>query len=335
MDKIIEILAGKWHTDCLVYNIPVSPSDVKDIVEELVSMKKEEEKEMTYQEKIKDLLQWMYETVCDFAGSSTYDIPYEWVKDGYKIDLTKKDIQDDIKEMWSSEYLDLFQAMDFDDLHQKVYVMTWTSNRKKKYTLKEWEAFCKEALIMPPFEDDEQIEEWFQTHKIHITTNNAVMELEYDADAVNEIEFSLREIYNAIHGDGTAITGNTVGSEYRDATWKDILRFYVLNQCYNTSNPLADWVHECIYHFSKEEFNKTMKAIDEQTSINDELEVNFFKLDTKDLWKIFDRDERKQAFKEILCSDIDIEELIDEDGKHGDRVVIWDYSIKPGGDMVG
>ena len=43
MDEIIEILANKWYIDCLVYNIPVSPSDVKDIVEELVSMKNEEE----------------------------------------------------------------------------------------------------------------------------------------------------------------------------------------------------------------------------------------------------------------------------------------------------
>ena len=43
MDKIIEILTSKWYTDCLVYNIPVSPSDVKDIVEELVLMKKEED----------------------------------------------------------------------------------------------------------------------------------------------------------------------------------------------------------------------------------------------------------------------------------------------------
>ena len=43
MDKIIEILAEKWYIDCLVYNIPVSPSDVKDIVEELISMKNKEE----------------------------------------------------------------------------------------------------------------------------------------------------------------------------------------------------------------------------------------------------------------------------------------------------
>ena len=43
MENIIKILAEKWYIDCLVYNIPVSPSDVKDIVEELISMKKEEE----------------------------------------------------------------------------------------------------------------------------------------------------------------------------------------------------------------------------------------------------------------------------------------------------
>lgn len=43
MDKIIEILANKWYLDCLVYNIPVSPSDVKDIIEELFELKKERE----------------------------------------------------------------------------------------------------------------------------------------------------------------------------------------------------------------------------------------------------------------------------------------------------
>ena len=251
MDKIIEVLTSKWHTDCLVYDIPVSPSDVKDIVEELVLMKKEEVNEM------------------------------------------------------------------------------------KKYTLKEWEAFCNDALIVPPFEDDEQIDEWFNTHKIHIIANGCEMELNYDADAVNEIEFSLREIYNAIHGDGTATTGNTVGSEYRNATWKDILRFYVLNMCYNTSNPLKYWVKECIRSFSRDDFRNVMKEINDQTSINDELQINFSKLDTQDLWKVFDQEERKQAFREILCSDIRIEELYDREGRCADKVVITDYSIHPAGDLVG
>lgn len=41
MDKLIDILVNKWYTDCLVYNIPVSPSDIRDIVEELMEMIKE------------------------------------------------------------------------------------------------------------------------------------------------------------------------------------------------------------------------------------------------------------------------------------------------------
>ena len=45
MEGIINVLTHKWHTDCLVYNIPVSPSDVRDIVEKLVLIK-EEVKEM-------------------------------------------------------------------------------------------------------------------------------------------------------------------------------------------------------------------------------------------------------------------------------------------------
>lgn len=39
----IDILTEKWYTDCLKRNIPVSPSDIKDIVEELIEMKNEKE----------------------------------------------------------------------------------------------------------------------------------------------------------------------------------------------------------------------------------------------------------------------------------------------------
>lgn len=42
-NKKTEILIEKWYEDCLFYNIPVSPSDVKDIVEELIKLKKEKE----------------------------------------------------------------------------------------------------------------------------------------------------------------------------------------------------------------------------------------------------------------------------------------------------
>jgi hypothetical protein len=43
MDKMIDALANKWYFDCLVYNIPVSPYDIRDIVEDLLNTKKEKE----------------------------------------------------------------------------------------------------------------------------------------------------------------------------------------------------------------------------------------------------------------------------------------------------
>lgn len=204
----------------------------------------------------------------------------------------------------------------------------------KKYTLKNYKEFCNDALIMPPFEDDEQLDEWFENHKVHIIANDCDMELEYDADTINEIEFSLKEIHTAILGDGTATTGNTISSEYRDATWKDILRFAALYYHYEGLS-MKDAIRKCIYRFSKLAFKEIMMEIDKQTFTNDEFKVNLCKLDSKDLWKIFDEEERKQAFKEILCTDIIIEELYDKDGRCADKVVITDCSINTAGDLVG
>lgn len=44
MENIINTLKEKWYNDCLTYNIPTSPSDIKDIVEELINLKTEKEK---------------------------------------------------------------------------------------------------------------------------------------------------------------------------------------------------------------------------------------------------------------------------------------------------
>ena len=291
---------------------------------------------MTYQEAIKKAVQGLYETTKERATSRHYTFGYGWVCSHLGINLSNKEVRDDVWEMsYSNEFCDLIQTVDFDDDLQEVTVMLWKSNNKKKYTLKEWKEFCDKALICPPFEDEESWQKWIDEHKIHITANDCVMELDYDADAINEIEFSLREIYNAIYGDGTATTGNTIGSEYRNATWKDILRFAVLDGFYEDSHSVEAEIHKCIERFSKDKFTAIMQKIDEQTSINDELKVNFFKLETKDLWKIFDYNERKDAFKEILCSEVEISELVDENGKHDDKTVIMDYSIVPSGDLVG
>ena len=51
--------------------------------------------------------------------------------------------------------------------------------------------------------------------------------------------------------------------------------------------------------------------------------------------KLFDQEERRQAFKEIICSNVEISELVDEQGKSTNNVVILDCSFKPQGDVVG
>lgn len=296
---------------------------------------------MNYEQQLKAILGFLYnETKC-YATSSTYCVPYEKVKNGYGMWIGAKTVQDDIWEVWqNSVYVDKISMLDFDDEKGWVVVMMWKTNKKKmqKYTLDNYEEFVKNALLPPPIEEfeDGTIDEddWYKEHNIHIITGGHDIELWYGADNVNEIEYALREMYEA-ENDGPPTTGNTVGSEYRDATWKDILRFAVLDGWYEDSHSMEAEIDKCIHRFTRERFNEIMKKIDGQTSMNDELQVNFFKLETKDLWKIFDKEERRKAFKEILCSKVEISELIDEDGKRDDKTVIMDYSIIPSGDLVG
>jgi hypothetical protein len=115
-----------------------------------------------------------------------------------------------------------------DDCNIDICIEKEEEEKMKKYELKDYKKFCEEALIMPPFEDDEQIDEWFETHKVHIITNDCVMELDYDADAVNEIDYALKEIHEAILGSGEATTGNTFGTQYRPAELKDVVRWFIM-----------------------------------------------------------------------------------------------------------
>ena len=291
---------------------------------------------MNYNEQIKKVVQEFYDVTKAFATSRHYTISYWWVESNFGLDLSDKKVRSDVHEMtYSNDFCDLIQCVDFDDDKNEVLIMIWESNNKKKYTLENYKEFCEKALICPPFEDEESWQKWIDEHKIQIIANDCVIELDYDADAVNEIEFGLREIHEAILGSGEATTGNTVGSEYPNATWKDILRFAVWYGFCEDSHDLGVEIQKCIQNFYRDTFTKIMKEIEGQTSYNDELKVNFFKLETKDLWKIFDEEERRQAFREILCSNVEIEELYDKDGKCADKVVITDYSIHPSGHLVG
>lgn len=207
----------------------------------------------------------------------------------------------------------------------------------KKYTLENYKEFCNNALQVPPIEEFENgsidEEKWYKENKIHIVVGEHDIEIDYLADSVNEVEFALREMYEAIEGDGEATTGNTVGSEYRDATWKDILRLNILREFWN-GHTLKNAIHMTV-GFTHNDYTACMKFINTPKFCNDDFGVNFFRLSSNGMENLFNKEAREKAIKEMLCSNIEIEELIDKDGKHGDKVVITDYSIKPSGDIVG
>lgn len=306
---------------------------------------------MINQEKILDLLQWMYETVRDFAGSSTYDIPYEWVNEGYKIDLADDKVQFDIRETWTSgKHMDLIQAMDFDNLHRKVYVMIWESNKKKKYTIDQYKDFCNNALVLPPLDDfydgnvDE--EEWYKTHKIYITVGNHDMELDYHADNVTEIYSTLKEMYEmemevkGIDGkENTPTVNNTVGSEYRPAELKDIIRIAVQSDWDHFGYKLDSFA-EFIQDFIKKEWNvekvmwyyniihKDIKAY------NHLCKCNFNKVDMS---KVCDVSSEliKKTIDELIFTDREVLHGITDDNKNSDITFVMDYTLKLSGELIG
>lgn len=201
----------------------------------------------------------------------------------------------------------------------------------KKYTLENYKEFCEEALVCPPFEDDEQIDEWFDTHKIQIIANDCVMELDYDADAVNEIDFSLREIHRAILGDGEATTGNTVGSEYRPAEFKDLVRFFILRECENWGN--LDWIGYAERAVKELSDIKTISevwnnALETRKAWIDILKCNFEKFNLATL-KDATEDGIKKIILDLVGSDVEVSY-----DPHTDKSFLIDYTFSETGIFI-
>lgn len=173
---------------------------------------------MSYQEKIRNLVQELYDTTEAFATSRHYTFSYWWIESNFGLDLNDKKIRDDVWEMsYSDGFCDLIQAMDFDDDNKRVTLMMWKSNNKKKYTIDTYKEFCDNALVTPPIEefDNGTIDEnkWWKEHRIRIAVGNHEIELDYCADNVNEIEYALKEMYEVEMDMRNATTGNTVKAE--------------------------------------------------------------------------------------------------------------------------
>jgi hypothetical protein len=199
----------------------------------------------------------------------------------------------------------------------------------KKYTLKDYKKFCEEALICPPYEDDEQFENWIEAHKIQIIANDCVMELDYDADAVNEIEFSLKEIYEAILGSGEATTGNTFGSQYRPAELKDVVRYFIMYRYTNSgSHSWFKYAKQAVEELSSIDgaINAYEEAREYEKIIEFKCNWHNFKMDTL-------RDATEDGIKKIIIDLVgsDIEVSYDP---HTDKSFIIDYTFKESGDFI-
>ena len=306
---------------------------------------------MTYQEQIKKAVQKLYDETKRLATSRHYTFTYFWVKVEFGLDLEDKKVRDDVWEMsYSNDFCDLIQTVDFDDDKREVTIMLWASNNKKKYTINQYKEFCNDALTLPPLDDfyDGNIneEEWYRTHKIHIMVDNHDMELDYYADNVTEIYSALKEMYEmemevkGIDGkENTPTVNNTVGSEYRPAELKDIIRIAVQSDWDHFGYKLDSFA-EFIQDFIKKEWNvekvmwyyniihKDIKAY------NHLCKCNFNKVDMS---KVCDVSSEliKKTIDELIFTDREVLHGITDDNKNSDITFVMDYTLKLSGELIG
>ena len=187
----------------------------------------------------------------------------------------------------------------------------------KKYTLENYKEFCEDALIMPPFEDDDQLEKWFDTHKVHIIANGCDMELEYDADTINEIEFSLKEIYEAILGDGTPTTGNTITK--RVATMKDLVQYYLLDSSMEYSDKEFPKYVKNIFDVNWIKFYESIIENERYDEYEDWIDCDFRTFDARTFTS--NRDKLKEIVLSLIGTDYEIR-------TDGEIAFVIDHALK-------
>lgn len=205
--------------------------------------------------------------------------------------------------------------------------------RMKEYKLKDYKEFCREALVCPPIEEFEEgtidEDEWYRQHYIKITCNNHEINIGYGADEVNEIEFALREIYEAVEGDGEATTGNTFGSEYRPAELKDIVRHFIMCRYENYGGlNWFDYAKQAVVELS--DIQSVIGLYEHAKKIEKDIE---FKCNWHDFKLESLKDATEEGIKKIILDLVgsDIEISYDP---HTDKSFIIDYTFKESGDFI-
>lgn len=204
-------------------------------------------------------------------------------------------------------------------------------NEMKKYTLENYKEFCDEVLSGPPCFEDEGIDEleWYEQHKIHITVGNHSIELGYFADNVNEMCYALREMYEAEYEDAYATTGNTFGSQYRQAELKDVVRHFIMCRYENYGG--LNW------------FDYAWQAVAEMSDIQSVIGIYKHacmiakQIDFKCNWHNFKleslKDATEEGIKKIILDLVGSNIEISYDPRT-DKSFIIDYTFTESGDLI-
>lgn len=206
----------------------------------------------------------------------------------------------------------------------------------KKYTIENCEEFCKNALVAPPIEEfeDGSIDEgkWYDTHQIHITVGNHSIALDYNADNVNEIDMALKEMYEVEMDLRYATTGNTVGSQYRPAEFKDIVRYYIMEQ-YESEGGL-NWfeyarmaeVNLCNMNIIKDVYQRISNI---GISLYKEMGCDFSRFDPFS-FRVATKEGIRNIVKNWVGSDVEMSY-----DPQTDKTFLIDYTFSETGDFIG
>lgn len=203
----------------------------------------------------------------------------------------------------------------------------------KEYKLEDYKEFCREALVCPPIDEFENgticEDDWYEEHYIKISTGNHEINIGYGADEVNEIEFALREIYEAVIGDGEATTGNTFGSQYRQCELKDIVRWFIMYRYENWGG--LNW-----FDYAKQAVEE-LKDIQSVIGIYEHAKKVEKDIEFKCNWHDFKveslKDATEEGIKKIVLDLVGSDIEISYDSST-DKSFIIDYTFKESGDFI-
>lgn len=307
---------------------------------------------MTYK---REFVKCWVEEIMNYTKYSTTNsclVPYKNIS---SFDPFDNDAQRDIHEYAceDKELCDTIQSMAFNNMAQMVVIIFYEAPMKeknitevkemKKYTLKDYEAFSREALVVPPmeqFEDGSVDEEkWYEDHKIRIAVGEHEIEIDYYADSVNEISFALREMYEEEYGNGNPTIGNTVGSEYPPANLTDIIRV-ALQEDWNDWGWKLESLSEFVSQFieSKKDISDIVCWYDiilkDVKHYTDCYHCNFGNLNMYSMRNI-NPGVIRNILKSIIGTDGELLVGYDNDHQCSDITFVMDYTIKQSGDLVG